>query len=174
VVAFSYPSESPPIRDLKRDGIPVLFVDPHPIEKATTPEADELVSPLVASSSQSEVLGNDADGPFILSAVLNASAVSDQPGGMELVTSRLGVVGSAGIASNRLIDSFGNRDFVTGLVQWIGREDDVISAGRAYGGVHKVVLTRARRDDLVRSGIVFPSLAFLVPLPVALMRLKRG
>lgn len=83
-------------------------------------------------------------------------------------------MGSAGIASNRLIDSFGNRDFVTGLVQWIGREDDVISAGRPYGGVHKVVLTRARRDGLVRSGIVFPSLAFLVPLPVALMRLKRG
>ena len=71
VVAFSYPSESPPIRDLKRDGIPVLFVDPHPIEKAATPEADEVVSPLVASSSQSSIPGNPAGGPFILSAVLN-------------------------------------------------------------------------------------------------------
>jgi hypothetical protein len=174
VVAFSYPSESPPIRDLKRDGIPVLFVDPHPIERAVGDVATESVTPLVASSSQSEVLGSEAEGPFILGALFDASEVANQPGGAELVVSRLGVVGSAGIASNRLIDSFGNRDFVTGLVQWIGRENDVISAGRTYGGVHKVVLTRARRDALVRSGIVLPSLAFLVPLPVAAMRLRRG
>ena len=90
------------------------------------------------------------------------------------MTSRLGVVGSSGIASNRLIDNFGNRDFASGIVQWVGRENDVISAGRTYGGVHKVVLTKARRDSLVRSGIVFPSLAFLLPMPVALLRLRRG
>jgi ABC-2 type transport system permease protein len=174
VVAFSYPSESPPIRDLKRDGIPVLFVNPHPLEKATGGEAVESVTPLVASSSKSNIPGTEADGPFVLAALYDASAVSDQPGGAELVTSRFGVVGSAGIASNRLIDSFGNRDFVTGMVQWVGRENDVISAGRTYGGVHKVVLTKARRDTLVRSGIVFPSLAFLLPMPVALLRLRRG
>lgn len=174
VVAFSYPSESPPIRDLKRDGIPVLFINPHPIEKATAAEDIDSVTPLVASSSQSSIPGNPTGGPFILAALYDASSVSDQPGGAELITSRLGVVGSSGIASNRLIDNFGNRDFVTGIVQWLGRENDVISAGRTYGGVHKVVLTRARRDTLVRSGIVFPSLAFLVPLPVALMRLRRG
>jgi len=174
VVAFSYPSESPPIRDLKRDGIPVLFVDPHPIEKATGGEAAESVTPLVASSSHSSIPGNPADGPFILAAGFDASEVSNQPGGAQLTTSRFAVVGSAGIASNRLIDSFGNRDFATGLVQWVGRENDVISAGRTYGGVHKVVLTKARRDTLVRSGIVFPSLAFLAPMPVALLRLRRG
>jgi hypothetical protein len=174
VVAFSYPSESPPIRDLKRDGIPVLLVDPHPLEKATGGEAAESVTPLVASSSHSNIPGNEAGGPFVLAALFDASAVSNQPGGAQLVTSRFGVVGSAGIASNRLIDSFGNRDFVTGLVQWVGRENDVISAGRTYGGVHKVVLTKARRDTLVRSGIVFPALAFLVPMPVALLRLRRG
>jgi hypothetical protein len=56
----------------------------------------------------------------------------------------------------------------------VGRENDVISAGRTYGGVHKVVLTKARRDTLVRSGVVFPSLAFLAPMPVALLRLRRG
>jgi hypothetical protein len=174
VVAFSYPSESPPIRDLKRDGIPVLFVDPHPIEKATGGEAAESVTPLVASSSHSSIPGNPAGGPFILAALFDASQVSYQAGGAQLATSRFGVVGSAGIASNRLIDSFGNRDFVTGLVQWIGRENDVISAGRTYGGVHKVVLTKARRDTLVRSGVVFPSLAFLAPMSLALLRLRRG
>ena len=90
------------------------------------------------------------------------------------MTSRLAVVGSSALASNRLIDSFGNRDFVTGLVQWVGRENDVISAGRTFGGVHKVVLTKARRDHLVRAGIVFPTVAFLLPMPVALLRLRRG
>ena len=174
VVAFSYPSESPPIRNLKRDGVPVLFVDPHPIEKATAGAAAESVTPLVASSSQSSIPDNPAKGPFILAALFDASEVSQQAGAARLVTSRLAVVGSSAIASNRLIDNFGNRDFVTGLVQWVGRESDVISAGRSFGGVRKVVLTRDRRDHLVRSGIVWPALAFLLPMPVALLRLRRG
>jgi hypothetical protein len=78
------------------------------------------------------------------------------------------------VASNHLIDNFGNRDFVTGLVQWVGRENDVISAGRTFGGVHTLVLTKDRRDNLVRSGIVIPALVFLLPMPVALLRLRRG
>jgi len=174
VVAFSYPSESPPIRDLKRDGIPVLFVAPHPIEKATGGDAAKSLSPLVASSSHSSIAGNPAQGPFTLAALFDASQVSDRPGGATLLTSRLAVVGSSALASNRMIDSFGNRDFVSGLLQWVGRESDVISAGRTFGGVHKIVLTKARRDHLVRSGIVFPALALLLPMPVALLRLRRG
>ncbi len=83
-------------------------------------------------------------------------------------------MGSSAVASNRLIDNFGNRDFATGLVQWVGRETDVISAGRSFGGVHKIVLTRDRRDHLVRSAIVFPALALLIPMPVTLLRLRRG
>jgi ABC-2 type transport system permease protein len=174
VVAFSYPGESPPIRELKRDGIPVVFVAPHPIEKATDGEAAKSLSPLVASSSHSSIAGNPTPGPFTLAALYDASQVSDQPGGATLVTSRLAVVGSSALASNRLVDNFGNRDFVTGLVQWVGRENDVISAGRTFGGVHKIVMTRARRDHLVRAGIVFPALALLLPMPVALLRLRRG
>ena len=174
VVAFSYPSESPPIRDLKRDGIPVLFVAPHPIEHAVNEAANAPVTPLVSSSSHSSIPGNTAAGPFVLAALYDASEVSNQTGTATLITSRLAVVGSSGPASNRLIDNFGNRDFVTGLVQWVGRENDVISAGRSFGGVHKIVLTKDRRDNLVRSGIVFPALAFLLPMPVALLRLRRG
>jgi hypothetical protein len=174
VVAFSYPSESPPIRDLKRDGIPLLFVAPHPIEAAVTGAADQPVTPLVSSSSHSSVPGNSASGPFVLAALYDASQVSDPTGTATLVVSRLAVVGSSGVASNHLIDNFGNRDFVTGLVQWVGRENDVISAGRTFGGVHKIVLTKDRRDNLVRSGIVIPALVFLLPMPVALLRLRRG
>jgi ABC-type transport system involved in cytochrome c biogenesis permease component len=174
VVAFSYPSESPPIRDLKRDGIPVLFVAPHPVEAATTGDVAHSVVALVSSSSHSSVPGNSASGPFVLAALYDASQVSDQSGSATLQTSRLAVVGSSALASNRLIDSFGNRDFATGLVQWVGRETDVISAGRSFGGVHKIVLTRDRRDHLVRAGIIFPALALLIPMPVALLRLRRG
>lgn len=179
VVAFSYPSESPPIRDLKRDGIPVLFVAPHPIEKAITtgivdPLVPETVVPLISSSSQSSIVGNPAKGPFVLAALYDASAVSEQAGSAKLTVSRLAVVGSSAVASNRLIDNFGNRDFATGLVQWVARETDVISAGRSFGGVRKIVLTRDRRDHLVRSAIVFPALALMIPMPVALLRLRRG
>jgi ABC-2 type transport system permease protein len=178
VVAFNYPSESPPIRDLKRDGIPVLFVAPHPIEKATSGEVQALVPetvvPLISSSSQSSIIGNPAKGPFIIAALYDASEVSERAGTAQLTISRLAVVGSSAVASNRLIDNFGNRDFATGLVQWVSRETDVISAGRSFGGVHKIVLTRERRDHLVRSAIVFPALALLIPLPVALLRLRRG
>ncbi len=179
VVAFSYPSESPPIRDLKREGIPVLFVAPHPIEKAITgeivqPLAPETVVPLVSSSSQSSIVGNPTPGPYVLAALYDASAVSEQEGSATLTVSRLAVVGSSAVASNRLIDNFGNRDFATGLVQWVARETDVISAGRSFGGVRKIVLTRDRRDHLVRSAIVFPALALMIPMPVALLRLRRG
>jgi hypothetical protein len=174
VVAFNYPSESPPIRDLKRDGIPVIFVGPHPIETATSGDIAQSVAPLVSSSSHSSITGNSASGPFVLAAMYQASQVSEQAGSATLSTSRLAVVGSSALASNRLIDSFGNRDFATGVVQWVARETDVISAGRNFGGVHKVVLTKDRRDHLVRSGVIFPALAFLIPMPVALLRLRRG
>ena len=174
VVAFSYPSESPPVRDLKRDGIPVLLVAPHPIETATTGDVARSVAALVSSSSHSSISGDSASGPFVLAALYDASQVSEQSGSATLTTSRLAVVGSSALASNRLIDSFGNRDFATGLVQWVARDTDVISAGRSFGGVRKVVLTRERRDHLVRAGIVFPALALLIPMPVALLRLRRG
>jgi ABC-2 type transport system permease protein len=178
VVAFSYPSESPPIRDLKRDGIPVLFVSPHPIEKGVSGGIGSLVPdtvvPLISSSSKSSIIGNPAPGPFVLAALYDASEVSEQAGSAALKVSRLAVVGSSAVASNRLIDNFGNRDFATGLVQWVGRENDVISAGRSFGGVRKIVLTRDRRDHLVRSAIVFPAVAFLIPMPWALLRLRRG
>jgi hypothetical protein len=132
------------------------------------------VVPLVSSSSQSSIVGNPTPGPYVLAALYDASAVSEQEGSATLTVSRLAVVGSSAVASNRLIDNFGNRDFATGLVQWVARETDVISAGRSFGGVRKIVLTRDRRDHLVRSAIVFPALALMIPMPVALLRLRRG
>ena len=45
---------------------------------------------------------------------------------------------------------------------------------RPSTGLYKLVLTEGQRDRLIRQGIVFPGLAVLLPLPVALLRLRRG
>ena len=83
-------------------------------------------------------------------------------------------VGSVEPATNRLLGAFGNHDLVSGLVQWIARDDDLIASGRSFGGVDQLLLTSADRRYLVRSGVVLPTVAAAVPLPVALRRLRRG
>ena len=88
---------------------------------------------------------------------------------------RIAVFGSADVAGNRFVDLFGNADLVTGVIQFVGKANDVIAAGRDDpGGAYKLVLTAAQKGDVVRRGIVFPSAAVLLPFPLALWRLKRG
>jgi hypothetical protein len=151
-----------------------VFVAPRPIERTVEVTDPNTVSAMVASSSKSRI-DDGTEGPFILAAGIDASRIENGPEGTPaIIRTRIGVVGSPGVASNRLIELFGNRDLSTGLVQWVAQEDDVISASRALGGVRKIVLTQARRNHLVRSAIVFPALAALLPLPVAIVRLRRG
>jgi hypothetical protein len=173
VVAFDYPSSSPPTRALRREGVPVLLAGAAPVEKALRLPEQAAVVPLVASSSKSRV-DNQSAGPFILAAVADWSTVGPGSAGPEIARTRVGVVGSVEFASNRLVDELGNRDLATGLIQWVAHQDDVISAGKAVGGVRKVVLTSAQHDRLVRNGVVWPTVCALVPLPVALLRLRRG
>jgi ABC-type transport system involved in cytochrome c biogenesis permease component len=174
VVALAYPSESPPTRALKRDGIPTLWVRPQPVELAISLPEEASVNSLVASSSYSRRDGG-THGPFSLAALADWSGVTHGPAGeATIVRTRIGVLGSAEVATNRFLETFGNRNLVTGLIQWIARDDDIISAGRAFGGVNKVLITGEQRRHLVRSAVVLPSLAALVPLPVALLRLRRG
>jgi ABC-type transport system involved in cytochrome c biogenesis permease component len=174
VVAFSYPSEHPVTRTNKRDGVPVLFVEPAPIERATAlPEQASLV-PLVASSSHSHLPGG-AQGPFTLAAVADWSAITAGPAGKSgLERTVVAAVGSVEPATNRLMGAFGNREFVSGLIQWIARDSDLIASGRSFGGVDQLLLTSADRRYLIKSGIVLPTIAAAVPLPVALRRLRRG
>lgn len=174
VVAFGYPSEHPVTRTNKRDGVPVLLVEPAPIERATAlPEEASLVA-LVSSSSHSR-LPDGARGPFTLAAVADWSAVASGRAGEPAVDRRVvAAVGSVEPATNRLIGAFGNRDFMSGLIQWIARDDDLIASGRSFGGVDQLLLTSADRRYLVRSGVVLPTIAAAVPLPVALRRLRRG
>jgi hypothetical protein len=49
-----------------------------------------------------------------------------------------------------------------------------VSAHRDAGGAAKLALTRAQKHDVVQRGIVLPTLAVLIPLPITLLRLKRG
>ena len=91
-----------------------------------------------------------------------------------LARTRIGVVGTADLATNRFFGLYGNRQFLTALVQWVGSENDIISANRDPGGIYKLVLTRAQKSDLTRRGIAFPALAVLLPLPLTFYRLKRG
>jgi hypothetical protein len=87
---------------------------------------------------------------------------------------RVGVVGSVDVAANRGLELLGNGDFMLALVQWVARDDDLVAAVRPSTGLYKLVLTEGQRNRLIRQGIVFPSLAVLLPLPLALLRLKRG
>jgi ABC-2 type transport system permease protein len=174
VVAFSYPSEHPVTRTNKRDGVPVLIVEPSPIERANAlPEQAGLVA-LVSSSSHSH-LPDGTKGPFTLAAVADWSAVTSAPAGGPAVDRRVvAAVGSVEPATNRLFDAFGNRDLMSGLIQWIARDDDLIASGRSFGGVNQVLLTSADRRYLIRSGVVLPTIAAAIPLPVAMRRLRRG
>jgi len=186
VVSFDYPSKSPAIVRLQQDEIPVVLVSPRPVERVVRVADEGWLSPLVRSSPKSWTepaaaaprAGPPAarqKGPFVLGAVVDWSRVVDGGSGdAEIARTRIGVVGTADVAANRFIDVLGNADFVTGLVQWIAHDDDVISAGRAPGGQYKILLTSAHKADVVRRGIVFPALALLVPLPVTLLRLRRG
>lgn len=177
VVAGDYASASPPVKNLSRHSIPVVLVSPHAIEaRAVAGDADWL-SRLVRSSPRSWTGSAEGikKGPFLLAAVIDKSEVrqtaDDEP---VVARTRIGVVGTADAASNRLINTFGNAEFVTGLTQWVRFENDIVAAARAPGGLFKVFLTENQKTDMIRRGIVLPIAASLVPVPIALLRLKRG
>jgi ABC-2 type transport system permease protein len=180
VVSFDYPSKSPVVRDLDLDNVPTVVTNAAPVERTVVTEGDEsesYVIDLIRSSEKSWVDGPEVarrKGPFLLAAVTDLTKVVGSGRQAENRTTRIAAVGSADVASNRFVAMWGNKQFLTSLVQWVGMENDIITAHRDPGGVYKLVLTRAQRDDLVRRSIVFPALAMLVPLPISLYRLKRG
>lgn len=180
VVSSAYPSSSPATLALRERGLPVVFVNSAPVTR-TGEDGDAYVSPLVLSSAKSWLaatpdgprLGRD-DGPFTLAALVDASRVTDAGGQVGIDRTRVAVVGSVDVAANRGLELLGNGDFVLALVQWVARHDDLVAAVRPTTGLYKLVLTEGQRNRLIRQGIAFPSLAVLLPLPFALLRLKRG
>ena len=181
VVSFRYPTKNPIVAALDDDHVPVVMTNPLPIEKH--PVSDDRgdqgdTVELVRSGSRSWVPGTDKDreqkGPFVVAAAVDATAI--KPSGQTSLQSRtrIGVVGSADMATNRFLDLVGNRRLLTGLVQWVSEEKDIITAYRDPVGFYKLVLTRHQREQVVRRAIVYPVFSVLVPLPVAFLRLKRG
>ncbi|MGH8999274.1 MAG: Gldg family protein [Acidimicrobiia bacterium] len=180
IVSLDYPAGgNPVVNRLIQDEIPVVLTNVVPI--AGSPQAEEAgaYSVLVQSSPKSWISGPDGgveeEGPFALAAMSDWQRIEGSTGeNAEVVRTRIGVVGGVDVFTNRILDIFGNRQFATGLVQWVALEDDVIAAGRPLGGFTKVVLTTSQKDRLIRQGIVFPTLALLIPLPFAALRLRRG
>jgi len=180
VVSSTYPSSSPATLALRERRLPVVFVNSAPVAQRDQ-DGDAYVSPLVLSSPKSWLGAApdgprlaDEDGPFTLAALADRSRVTGTGGQLGIDRTRLAVVGSVDVAANRGLELLGNGDFVIALVQWVGRDDDLVAAVRPSTGLYKLVLTERQRNRLIRQGIVFPSLAMLLPLPLALLRLKRG
>jgi hypothetical protein len=181
IVSLDYGSgASPPVKRLLLEEVPVVLTNSVPVEHSRDAETQGAFSPLVNSSPKSWVANEDgsgvrAKGPFTLAALADWSRVDGQDtSDARVARTRIGVVGSAELITNRVVDIFGNRQFATALVQWIAHEDDVIAAGPPVAGYDKVVLTTGQRDRFIRQGIVFPAAAMFIPLFPAVWRLRRG
>jgi ABC-2 type transport system permease protein len=179
IVSLDFPaSASPVVRQVQLQELPVVFTNAVPVGHTAALEEANRFSALVRSSKKSWIPGAPGQpvhkGPFDLAVLSDTSRLTGPADKPEIARTRIGVVGSAEMATNRVVDILGNRQFASALVQWVAQEDDLISAGRPATGFDKVVLTTTQKDRLIRQGIVFPTLALLLPLPFAVLRLKRG
>ncbi len=176
IVAYRYPSGSPVTASLTRDNIPTLLVAAQPVESALVGLAFEdqaWISPLVLSSSRSSI-ADGTEGPFVLALITDWSSVQEQPQGLEIARTRIGVVGTVEVAANGHFDRLGNGEFSTRLVSWVARQDDLISAMRPVRGVPRLELTEDDRGGYIRNAIVFPALAAFALLLVTLRRSRAG
>jgi hypothetical protein len=175
VLVFKYPSQSPVTVDLRARTIPTLLVGALPVESigAGPEKADGAwLTPLLQTSSQSS-LADGTKGPFVAGALTDWSRVDPSTRGPELSRTRIGVVGSADLASNTFLGRFGNSTFAGQLVSWVAIENDIIAASRDPGGPAKLALTQTDRGRLVRRAIVAPGGLTSVAFALALLRLRR-
>lgn len=172
VVAFDYPSANPATAELKQHAIPTLFVRSHPVV-VSAGGANASAIRLVAASARATLAGKaQPERPLLAAAVDASRMITGSAARVE--STRVAVLGTTTVATNRFIDLLGNRDFMSGIVQFVGRENDIVRAGRDFGGVGKVVLTQAQHNRIVHQGIVAPAVVALLPLPFAVRRLRRG
>jgi ABC-type transport system involved in multi-copper enzyme maturation permease subunit len=182
VVAFGYPSESPVTAHLQQERVPVVFVAAHPVRVADDArERDQASATTIVETSTAGSLSatGDTKQRYALAATADRSSIAggtgpDDRANATINRSRVGVVGSADVAGNRYLDILGNADFVTGLIQWVAEDVPIIAAGRDPGGVRQLHLTAGQQRAVVRKAVILPSLASIVPLPLVLVRRKRG
>ena len=175
VLVFKYPSQSPVTVDLKAQSIPTLLVGALPVESVGVgPERADgaWLTPLLQTSSHSS-LADGTKGPFVAGALTDWSRVDASTVGPELSRTRIGVVGSADLASNTFLSRFGNSTFASQLVSWVAIENDIIAASRNPGGPAKLALTQADRGRLIRRAVVAPGGLTAVAFGLTLLRLRR-
>lgn len=186
VVAFDYPSQSPIVSDLTRNNIPVVVTRAVAIERtgatvssSAAAESDSagFVVPLVRSSPRSwtgQSSGVTSKGPFILAATADGTIVTGTGKQAAQHGARVAVLGSAELATNRWSGVMGNQRFMTALVQWVGMENDLVTAYRDPGTTSKLILTAGQKSRMIRQSVVLPTLSVLVLLPLTVIRLRRG
>lgn len=179
IVAFDFPSISPVVQKLDQDNIPVVLPNSVPIGRAQGIGGDgeeEHVTELVRSSPASGLAdaGSEETGPFLLSAVADSAWVAGIGEEAKAGTSRVGVVGTADVATNRYKDTFGGQEFVVALTQWVAKDSEIVAAYREPGEAEKLNLTDELRQSLINRGIVTPSALLSVLAFGLLWRLRRG
>jgi ABC-type uncharacterized transport system involved in gliding motility auxiliary subunit len=168
---------------IHHDDSPVVFSNTLAIENLIPDNADEgpQISVLVESSPQSYLidpktekrLSKDAQ-PYAIAAITDDREISGSGTDSKLSSTRIGVVGSADMASNRYQKTAANQEFFIRLVQKVAQDDELISAYREIGQNATFTITGDQRRTLIRQTVVLPGLAALVFVPFVLWRLKRG
>lgn len=183
VVSSRYPTANSVVDIIHHDDSPVVFANTLAIEKLVADNQDEgpQVSVLVESSPQSYLVDSKTNKrltkdtqPYAVAAITNAGEVQGLGTDAKLASTRIGVIGSADMASNRYQKTAANQDFFIRLVQKVAQDDDIISAYREIGQNATFTITGEQRRTLIRQTVVLPGLAALVFVPFVLWRLKRG
>jgi ABC-type transport system involved in multi-copper enzyme maturation permease subunit len=183
VVSSRYPTANSIVDIIHHDDSPVVFSNTLAIENLIPDNADEgpQISVLVESSPQSYLidpktekrLSKDAQ-PYAIAAITDDREISGSGTDSKLSSTRIGVVGSADMASNRYQKTAANQEFFIRLVQKVAQDDELISAYREIGQNATFTITGDQRRTLIRQTVVLPGLAALVFVPFVLWRLKRG
>lgn len=169
VVAYDYPSLSPATSHVRSHGLPTIFPATRPVAIDPAASGSGHATSLVRSSPDS-FTDTGGSGPFDLAALADRSTVVGDADELSIERTRIAAVGSVDVATNEFFRKLGNRDFMLRLTEWVTRQDDLIAAAVAPGGVREVPVTAAQRRSLILRGIILPG---LVPLPLAYASARR-
>lgn len=180
VVSSRYASSSEIVDVLSNDDTPVVFSNTVAIDRTSTGADGPQLASLVQTSPQAYRLTPagerlaDSQAVYTIAGFLRAGELTGSGEEAVLASTRVGLLGSADVATNRYQQSFGNQEFVIRLLQFLAEEDEIVSAFREVGSNARFDVTGEQRNTLVRQAVVLPALAAFVFVPFVLWRLRRG
>ena len=182
IVSSRYPTASPIVDVLDHDDTPVIFANTLSIgdSAAANAEGAPQITHLVSSSPKSYQVDDagkkikKSDAEYTLAALANATELTGTGTQAVLASTRIGVLGSAAVASNEYQKAFGDQEFFIRMLQYVAQDDEIVSAYRDVGANSQFNITGPQRRTLIKKCVVFPGLAALVFIPFVLWRLKRG